>query len=163
MITRAIVSPAKAVCSHCGDECRLTDGAEIYKARHDLWSLNFWLCETCDAYVGCHKPGDNTRFANADGTAPLGTAANKELRQLRHKIHRLIDPFWERAGDKRAHRRELYAHLTLFGHRHGIVPKGEAFHVSTLTTESAKLFYNLFDDFVAMHYPYGIRVLSRLS
>lgn len=163
MIRRAVLAQPKGVCSHCGDECRLTDGAEIYTQRPDLWSLNFWLCDTCDAYVGCHKPGDNTRYANADGTAPLGTAANKELRKMRHTIHRRIDPFWERSSDKRAQRRELYAHLTRYGHMKGIVPQGEAFHVSLLTEESAKLFYDLFDDFVSMHYPYGIRVGSRLS
>ena len=159
-----ILQPRKAaVCSHCSRECRLTDGAEIYRNRHDLWSLNFWICDTCDAYVGCHKPGDNCRGSNANGTLPLGTAANKELRILRHKIHRLVDPFWEKSNNKRGHRQELYAHLTHFGHHKKLIHDGETFHVSTLTLESAQRFYDLFDEFARIYYPYGVRVISRVK
>ena len=43
-----------------------------------------YYCKDCDAYVGCHQ---NTR-------RPLGTMANKELRELRKKAHAIIDPIW---------------------------------------------------------------------
>lgn len=152
----------KAICAHCESDCRLTDGAEIYTHRADLHSLKFWICDKCDAYVGCHKPGNNTRKGNADGTLPMGTAANKELRKLRHTIHRLIDPYWEQADHKIVQRKELYALLTLYGHMMKFVPKDQAFHVSTLTVESAKVFVSLFEDFTDTYYPYGVRQGSRV-
>ncbi len=44
----------------------------------------YW-CKDCDAYVGCHN---NT-------TKPLGTMANRELRQWRRRAHRHIDIIWK--------------------------------------------------------------------
>jgi len=46
-----------------------------------------WLCRECDAYVGTHK---------TDGKhQPLGTLANKELREWRKKAHAIFDQLWK--------------------------------------------------------------------
>lgn len=47
-----------------------------------------YYCKPCDAYVGCHQ---NTE-------KPLGTLANKELREWRTKAHAHIDPLWKEKG-----------------------------------------------------------------
>lgn len=44
-----------------------------------------WWCRGCDARVGCHQ---NSR-------RPLGTMANKVLRDKRMEVHALIDPLWQ--------------------------------------------------------------------
>ncbi|MGI9484465.1 MAG: zinc-finger-containing protein [Geminicoccaceae bacterium] len=51
-----------ATCLHCGGDCRLTDGAEIYPHRPDLADKQIWKCDACKARVGCHP----------DTTDPLG-------------------------------------------------------------------------------------------
>lgn len=50
-----------------------------------------YYCKDCDAYVGCHN---NTKD-------PLGTMANKELRQLRVAAHKEFDEFWKSGYMKR--------------------------------------------------------------
>ena len=50
-----------------------------------------YYCKPCDAYVGCHN---NTEKA-------LGIMANKELRELRQKVHAYIDPYWKSGDFKR--------------------------------------------------------------
>lgn len=52
-----------------------------------------YLCRKCDAYVGCHQ---NTR-------KPLGTMANRELREWRMKTHAVIDPLWRSGKMTRRH------------------------------------------------------------
>lgn len=51
-----------------------------------------YLCRSCDARVGCHE---NSR-------KPLGTMANKELREWRVRAHDHIDPLWKSGELKRA-------------------------------------------------------------
>ena len=51
-----------------------------------------WLCKDCDARVGCHQ---NTK-------TPLGTMANKELRDWRIKAHAFFDPLWKSGKYKRS-------------------------------------------------------------
>jgi len=63
------------------------DGEVIYPHRHDLSHLNFYQCEPCDAYVGCHKSG-----------GALGTLANAELRIWRKRAHAALDPLWQDRG-----------------------------------------------------------------
>jgi hypothetical protein len=79
-------------------EARLTDGSEIYSHRPDLYNLPFWKCDTCGNFVGCHHKTKNR-------TAPLGCIPTSELREVRKKVHALIDPIWQ-AG--RVPRRTLY-------------------------------------------------------
>lgn len=83
-------------------EARLTDGKEIYPHRPDLYSLPFWKCDVCKGFVGCHHKTKNR-------TAPLGNIPTNEIRQLRKKIHAVLDPLWQSGKIKR---KDLYAQLT---------------------------------------------------
>jgi len=51
----------------------------------------FWNCDPCKAYVGCH-PGT---------TNPLGRLANSELRKAKQKAHAAFDPIWKSGKLKR--------------------------------------------------------------
>jgi hypothetical protein len=86
-----------AFCPYCNKPAQLVSGDKIYRSRPDLKHLKFWLCEPCDAYVGCHRP--NVGFG--DGTRPLGSLANAELRTLRNQTHAKFDPIWKSGGLKR--------------------------------------------------------------
>lgn len=74
-------------CNYCNIATRLAKGNEIYHHRPDLSLLNFYLCDSCGAYVGCHK--------NGDGKRPLGRVANAELRKAKSKAHAAFDPLWK--------------------------------------------------------------------
>lgn len=82
-------------CSYCDKEAELVNSTEIYGQGRDYgW---FWLCKLCGAFVGCHK-----------GTKkPMGTLANKEIRELRKQAHALFDPIWRsrQMTRKQAYRR----------------------------------------------------------
>lgn len=79
-------------------QARLTDGAEIYSHRPDLGTLPFWKCDTCKNYVGCH-------WKTAERTQPLGNIPTMELRIMRCRIHKVLDPLWRKGIYKR---RTLY-------------------------------------------------------
>ena len=83
-------------------EARLTSGEEIYPHRHDLFRLPFWKCDGCGNYVGCHHKTNNR-------TRPLGNIPTYELRELRKKIHSIIDPLWR---GKNISRGKLYARIS---------------------------------------------------
>src|SRR5882724_1641951 len=72
-------------CPYCGAPAVWCENKAIY-GRNFGKSYMCWLCKACDAYVGCHS---NTQ-------RPLGTMANKELRDWRIKAHAAIDPIWQR-------------------------------------------------------------------
>lgn len=114
-------------CAHCGCNCELTTGVEIYPHRDDLGYLHFWICRNCDAYVGCHK--------NGDGQKALGTAANAELRSLRGKLHAIIDPKWRCGSQKRS---TVYSQLTQLAVNNKIIPKDSCYHTAELNTEQAR-------------------------
>ena len=74
----------KVVCPYCTKPAALVDSAEIYSGRS--YGM-IWLCRRCDAYVGTHK---------TDGKhVPLGTLANRELREWRKKAHSVFDQLWK--------------------------------------------------------------------
>lgn len=127
-----------AICAHCGGECRLTDGKEIYPHRQDLAVLRFWMCNPCDAYVGCHKPGMSDN--NPLGDKPLGTAANAELRKLRQQVHGVVDPLWQNEKQRGRARQAVHKALTNIGHRLGFVDIGTSFHSSHLSPSQARSF-----------------------
>jgi hypothetical protein len=87
----------EVICDYCGEPAKLVTGRSIYPHRPDLYKKKMWLCEPCDAYVGCHRDGK-----------PLGRLANAELRQIRMKTHALFDPVWKSG---RMTRSEAYARL----------------------------------------------------
>ena len=72
------------ICPYCGMPATLTDSSAIYKGRD---YGKFWICVPCDAYVGCHS--------DRPGFIPLGTLANKELREWRKAAHDRFDPMWK--------------------------------------------------------------------
>lgn len=91
-------------CCECAHEviARLTDGKEIYLHREDLHNLPFWKCDYCKNYVGCHHKTKNR-------TKPLGNIPNKELKNARQHIHKILDPLWQSRKYKRG---ALYAKLS---------------------------------------------------
>jgi hypothetical protein len=79
------------ICPYCSGESILSDNRIIYgrKYGHGL----AYVCEhypDCDSYCGTHK----------DGT-PLGTLANKELRDARKGAHIAFDRLWKEGHYKR--------------------------------------------------------------
>jgi len=92
----------KMICPYCNQPAEWVENKEVYGKNYGK-SYMMWLCRNCDAYVGCHQ---NTK-------KPLGTIANKELREWRKKAHLAFDPFWKKWGLKR---QEAYQMLiTKFG------------------------------------------------
>ena len=70
-------------CTYCEGQARWCENKEKYGVNYGK-SYMCYLCE-CGAYVGCHN---NTK-------KPLGTLANKQLQELRAKVHKKIDPYWQ--------------------------------------------------------------------
>jgi len=73
----------KVFCPYCGKEAEWVENRAIYGKNYGK-SYMCYLCKDCDAYVGCEN---NTR-------RPLGTMANRELREWRKRVHAVIDPLW---------------------------------------------------------------------
>jgi hypothetical protein len=71
-------------CPYCGNDAAFVKGSKIYPHRLDLYGKQFYLCEPCDAYVGCHKDGK-----------PLGRLANRQLRKAKMQAHAVFDPLWK--------------------------------------------------------------------
>jgi zinc-finger-containing domain len=102
----------KPTCPYCDHAAEFATGADIYPHRPDLGALNFWRCQPCGAFVGCHKAGsyrfeDDRKIAH-DGTEPLGRLADAELRRAKMAAHAAFDPMWKARG---MGRRQAYAWL----------------------------------------------------
>jgi ribonuclease HI len=92
-------------CTHCSRPAELVTGKTLYPlAGPSLAGKMFWRCAPCGAHVGCHAPGNGF----GDGTRPLGTLANSELRRARNSAHAAFDPIWDRGSMSR---RDAYAWL----------------------------------------------------
>ena len=78
------IKEKKIKCPYCGNEAKWCENKEIYGKNYGK-SYMCYFCEPCNAYVGCHN---NT-------TEPLGTMANKELRDWRIKAHNAFDSLWK--------------------------------------------------------------------
>ena len=89
------------LCPKCDKPSRLTRGREVYPHRADLRQKPFWLCDGCGAFCGCHP---NT-------TAPLGLPADAETRNLRQRVHALLDPRWRLATNRSEARSHAYAEM----------------------------------------------------
>lgn len=74
-------------CDYCGEDAQLVKGNVIYsgkRLRH-LWKKQYWYCEPCSAWVGCHR-----------GTSrPLGRLANNALRRAKINAHEAFDRIWK--------------------------------------------------------------------
>jgi hypothetical protein len=84
-------------CDYCGEKAKLVTGKEIYPHRPDLYKKDFWSCEPCDAYVGCHPKTID----------PLGRLAKADLRSAKSAAHRAFDPLW-RGDNKQFSRSKAY-------------------------------------------------------
>ena len=93
----------KIYCTGCKKDvkARLTNGAERYPHREDLYSVPFWRCDGCGNYVGCH-------WKTKTPTKPLGCIATPQLLEARKHIHNLIDPLWQSGKIKRG---QVYAYI----------------------------------------------------
>lgn len=124
-----------AKCAHCGEDCTLVTGKEVYPHRSDLFSLFFWVCAPCNARVGCHKNGNVCDGVKSDGTLPLGTAANAELRNSRMAIHQMVDPIWQQAKHRGKARKIVYTVLTSYGKLHGYLGPDDTYHTGHLSQQ----------------------------
>jgi hypothetical protein len=113
-------------CCECAKDvsARLTDGKEIYPHRSDLFDLPFWKCNACHNFVGCHhKTKDRTR--------PLGVIVSQPIKNMRKKIHALLDPIWQ---EGHRHRKSVYAEMSR--------RLGYQFHTAEIRTiDQANLIY----------------------
>lgn len=70
------------------------------------YGTNLFVCEPCDAWVGCHK-----------GTKrPLGRLANRELRYWKKQAHKYFDAKWikfPKGKSRQRKRSEAYAWLAV--------------------------------------------------
>lgn len=73
----------RVVCPYCRQPAKLMHSSAIYRGRS--FGL-VWACLPCDAYVGVHK--------NSATFEPLGSLANKELREWRVRAHTVFDALW---------------------------------------------------------------------
>ena len=73
-----IINP---ICPYCNKESKYVNSSIIYGKDYGM----LYLCEDCNAYCGVHK-GTNI---------PLGTLANRILRDLRKKAHSYFDRFYK--------------------------------------------------------------------
>lgn len=73
------------ICPYCNKLSELVKGDVVYPHRSDLKWKSFYICNSCDAYVGCHP----------HSTRPLGRLANRKLRLLKSMAHLAFDPYWK--------------------------------------------------------------------
>lgn len=85
------------ICPYCEKPANYGPNEEFYGKRYGK-SYMCYYCKPCDAYVGTHQ---NTK-------KPLGTMANRELRDWRKKAHLIIDQLWKSGELKRS---QVYAKL----------------------------------------------------
>lgn len=78
-------SDREVICNYCGRHADLYGGVDVYPDRRDLAERQFWVCWSCDAWVGCEKDSDE----------PFGELADEALRAARISAHKAFDPIWE--------------------------------------------------------------------
>lgn len=92
-------------CPYCKKEAEWVENKEIYGKNYGK-SVMVYLCQPCNAYVGCHN---NTR-------KPLGIMANADTRKWRQKAHAVFDPLWQkifkRNSTKRLNREAMYNRIS---------------------------------------------------
>ncbi len=109
------------ICPCCDEPTQLVTGDALYPNNPGLRRRKFWACFACDAYVGCHPNSDR----------PLGIPAQKDLRELRKRVHIEFDPIW---FYERMTRKEAYAWLSASTK----IPKEEC-HIQMLDESRCRL------------------------
>lgn len=113
-------------CLTCKTNAKVTlvAGSLIYPNRRDLARKQFWHCDGCLGYCGCHAGTDK----------PLGYPANEETRKARMKLHEeRFDHLWKRQKDRPLHRKLAYAYLA---EKMGI--KKKRCHIAMFTLEQCR-------------------------
>lgn len=88
----------KVTCPYCGSDAEYIDSRHYYANGRSYGMI--YLCHPCDALVGVHRNSDK----------PLGSLANKELRELRRRCHGLFDQLWKGSA-RRMNRHAAYRKL----------------------------------------------------
>lgn len=76
----------KIHCQYCGGRARRRPDSVVRGSKAK--GVLLYVCErypACDAYVGVHK----------DTLLPLGTLANRSLREKRRRAHEVFDTLWQ--------------------------------------------------------------------
>ena len=127
MYSKRLIS-MRIYCCGCKGKisARLTNGREIYPHRPDLFKIPFWKCDACRNYVGCH-------YKTSTPTKPLGVIPTPEVRRIRGKLHKLIDPVWKEWGHSRS---KVYKAISK--------ELGYSYHSGNVfSTEEAKTIYDI--------------------
>jgi hypothetical protein len=123
------------LCDYCFKKTAIVSGKEIYPHRKDLYSLRFYKCSPCDAYVGIHKGTDK----------PFGRLANAELRKWKMKAHAAFDPIWRvPCPEKLMGRKKSYKWLSEVMD----IPKSQC-HIGMFDIETCKKVIEVSNNFVA--------------
>lgn len=90
-------------CCNCNTyvDARFTNGSETYPHRQDLSKLNFWKCDTCEGFVGCH----NKHHIVKKRKDPLGVIPSPRIKKARNEIHKILEPLWK---NRKYSRTEIY-------------------------------------------------------
>jgi len=122
------ILPIPKKCRYCGNDVILTSNAEIYGKEYGNGKC--YLCRSCRAYVGVHT-----------GTViPLGTLADKNLRNLRNNAHMLFDKLWK-GQTRKMTRYDAYRWLS-----NKMNIKIEETHIGWFDEEQCKKIINLLGD-----------------
>ncbi len=89
--------PVPTRCPYCAGSVELASNAAVYGREYGAWPY-LYLCRPCDAYVGLHPDTD----------IPLGTLADRELREARKASKALFFDALEQHGIDRT---EAYRRL----------------------------------------------------
>lgn len=89
----------KVFCPYCKNKATLTSGKKLFPHLPDLKSKMFYVCEPCNARVGCHERT----------LLPFGSLAKPELRKLRTEAHKAFDLIWKSGA---MDRKEAYQWLS---------------------------------------------------
>lgn len=105
-VNEVIMSNRIVICPYCGKKAEYVKGDRIYSGRGSWDNKFFWVCFSCDAWVGCHSK--DKRFGRI-GDEPLGRLANEELRKAKMRAHKAFDPLWK---DNDIRRKDAYVWLS---------------------------------------------------
>ena len=89
------------VCNLCGGAVQYTSNAVIYGREYG--SGRCYLCTSCGAFVGTHKPWPREA---------LGILANPAMRKGKKLCHELFDSFWRGKRKAQKKREDLYFWLS---------------------------------------------------
>lgn len=85
--------PVPTICPHCGNKVELVSNSKIYRREYGEWPFAYkCISAPCDSYVGIHPKTD----------IPLGTLANKPMRDARKAAKAAFSPLWEKQGMERS-------------------------------------------------------------